>query len=163
MLEEDAIFVGIDPGKNGALAAIRGSELTMLVPFRDDGESYIHVFRRLSPQCDTWPLPKTPVYVMVEKVWAMPHEGVSSAFSFGVNFGLICGIAKSFGFDVEYATPQQWQKHFGVTGDKQEHIAKAKELFPAANLKRTPRCKKDHDGFADAILIAEYLRSVKCR
>lgn len=162
MLEEDAIFIGIDPGKNGALAAVRGSELTMLVPFDDDGDSYVEAFRRLSILHNTW-ASKTPVFVIVEKVWAMPHEGVSSAFSFGVNFGLICGIAKSFGFDVEYATPQQWQKHFGVTGDKQEHIAKAKELFPAANLKRTPRCKKDHDGFADAILIAEYLRSVKCR
>lgn len=160
MPEDNAIFVGIDPGKNGALAAIRGSEGSMLVPFEDDGESYINVFRRLfSIHRNTW----SPVYVMVEKVWAMPHEGVSSAFSFGMNLGLICGIVKSIGFDVEYATPQQWQKHFGVTGDKQEHIAKAKELFPAANLKRTPRCKKDHDGFADAILIAEYLRSVKCR
>lgn len=158
MPEEDAIFVGIDPGRNGAFAAIRGSELTMLVPFEDDGAGYVEAFRLLSSiHRNTW----SPVYVMVEKVWAMPHEGVSSAFSFGMNFGLICGIAKSFGLDVEYATPQQWQKHVGVTGDKQEHIAKAKELFPSANLKRTPRCKKDHDGFADAILIAEYLRSVK--
>lgn len=160
MLEDNAIFVGIDPGKNGALAAIRDSERPMLVPFEDDGESYINVFRRLfSIRRDTL----APVYVMVEKVWAMPHEGVSSAFSFGMNFGLICGIAKSIGFEVESATPQQWQKHFGISGDKQEHIAKAKEMFPSANLKRTPRCKKDHDGFADAILIAEYLRSVKCR
>lgn len=160
MPEDNAIFVGIDPGKNGALAAVRGSEWLMLVPFEDDGCSYVEVFRRLSILRNTW-ASEIPVYVMVEKVWAMPHEGVSSAFSFGANFGMICGIAKSFGFDVEYATPQQWQKHFGVTGDKQEHIAKAKELFPSANLKRTPRCKKDHDGFADAILIAEYLRSVK--
>lgn len=162
MPEDNAIFVGIDPGKNGALAAVRGSELTMLVPFEDGGGSYVEAFRRLSILRNTW-ASETRVFVMIEKVWAMPHEGVSSAFSFGVNFGLICGIAKSFGFDVEYATPQQWQKHFGVTGDKQEHIAKAKELFPSANLKRTPRCKKDHDGFADALLIAEYLRSVKCR
>ena len=162
MPEDNDIFVGIDPGKNGALAAIRGSEWPMLVPFDDDGLSYVAAFRRLSILRNTW-ASEIPVYVMVEKVWAMPHEGVSSAFSFGMNFGLICGIAKSLGFDVEYATPQQWQKHFGVSGDKQEHIAKAKELFPAANLKRTPRCKKDHDGFADAILIAEYLRSVKCR
>lgn len=152
-----SVFVGIDPGKNGALAAVDGNGKPLFChPFGEDGSSYIEAARRLAAmQGDSRML------VAIEKVWAMPHEGVSSAFSFGENFGFICGVVRSFGFDPVFATPRQWQKHIGVTGDKGEHIAKAKELFPEADLRRTPRCKKDHDGIADALLLAEYLRSVQ--
>lgn len=37
-------------------------------------------------------------------------------------------------------------------------IKKAQELFPDVSLLASDRCKRPHDGLADALLIAEYGR-----
>ena len=42
--------------------------------------------------------------------------------------------------------------------DKQDSITVCKRLFPDANLFRTDKCKKEHDGMAEALLMAEYAR-----
>ena len=57
-----------------------------------------------------------------------------------------------------FRSPQKWKKEFSVTSDKNTSIEVAKRLFPNVNLKATARCKKDHDGMAEALLIAEYCR-----
>ena len=41
---------------------------------------------------------------------------------------------------------------------KEYHALSCKRLFPGVNLKATERCRKDHDGIAEALLIAEYGR-----
>jgi hypothetical protein len=33
-----------------------------------------------------------------------------------------------------------------------------RRLFPGVSLRATPRCTTDHDGMAEALLIAEYAR-----
>ena len=98
------------------------------------------------------------VRCVVEKVGAMPGQGVTSMFNFGKNYGFILGALESFGFSYELVTPKKWKKEFGVTADKNTSIEVCKRLFPEANLKRTERCKKDHDGMAEALLMAEYAR-----
>ena len=35
---------------------------------------------------------------------------------------------------------------------------KAKQLFPKEDFRRTPKCKKAHDGMCDALCLAEYIR-----
>lgn len=99
-----------------------------------------------------------PVRAVVEKVGAMPGQGVVSMFKFGENFGMIQGILQAFGIPYELVTPQKWKKEFGVTADKNTSIEVCKRLFPDVNLKRTERCKKEHDGMAEALLMAEYAR-----
>ena len=79
-------------------------------------------------------------------------------FNFGKNFGFILGLLTQAFIPYELVTPQKWKKEFGVTRDKNTSIAVAKRLFPKADLKRTARCRKEHDGMAEALLIAEWKR-----
>ncbi len=81
-----------------------------------------------------------------------------STFKFGINYGKLLGILRVYEIDTQLVSPQKWKKAMGVTKDKQPSINKAKELFPNVSLLPTPRCTKDHDGMAEALLIAEYGR-----
>lgn len=87
----------------------------------------------------------------VEKVGAMPGQGVSSMFQFGRSVGMVEGVLATLVIPTSYVTPQVWQKEVGARGGKDASRARAAELFPAyaANFQR----KKD-DGRADAALIA---------
>ena len=89
----------------------------------------------------------------VEKVGAMPGQGVSSMFQVGRSVGMIEGVLAALEIPTNYVTPQGWQKAVGARGGKDASRARAAELFPAyaANFSR----KKD-DGRADAALIAWY-------
>ena len=89
----------------------------------------------------------------VEKVGAMPGQGVSGMFQFGRSVGMIEGVLAALEIPTNYVTPQSWQKAVGARGGKDASRARAAELFPAyaANFTR----KKD-DGRADAALIAWY-------
>ena len=146
------IYIGIDPGKNGGIAIVSTLENKIekigvkcysdedLLSILKDAEEYIQKVCYL------------------EKVHAMPKQGVSSTFNFGMNYGFIQGVLKAYGIPYELVTPQKWKKEFSCTSDKNTSIEVCKRLFPSVNLKATDRCKKDHDGMAEALLIAEYGR-----
>ena len=101
---------------------------------------------------------KSPARAYVEKVGAMPGQGVTSMFHFGKSAGFIEGVLNAFRIPFSLVTPQKWKKEFGLHSDKQESINVCKELFPQANLLPTSRCRKDSDGMAEALLIAEFGR-----
>ncbi len=145
--EENMIYIGIDPGQSGALAWINDSGMADVFPFSDIG--YLNFCFRCKGK---------PAVAAVEKVGAMPGQGVTSMFKFGENYGWIQGILKAHLIPYELVTPQKWKKEFSVTSDKNTSIEVCKRLFPDVNLKRTEKCKKDHDGMAEALLIAEYAR-----
>lgn len=93
----------------------------------------------------------------LEKVHAMPGQGVRSMFTMGVGFGVWRGILGTLAIPVEEVTPQRWQKMMldGMGKGKDASRLRATQLFPhlADQLSR----KKDH-GRADALLLAEYAR-----
>ena len=141
------IYIGIDPGKNGGIAFINEfDEIIQLLPFSED--SLIMLIKNCS----------SDMKCTLEHVHAMPKQGVSSTFNFGMNFGFIQGVLKAYGIPYELVTPQKWKKEFSCTSDKNTSIEVWKRLFPNVNLKATDRCKKDHDGMAEALLLAEYGR-----
>ncbi len=147
MTEKDVkMYLGIDPGKAGGYAYI-SEDGTEAFPF-DEREliGFLSVYKDNIRFC------------VLEKVGAMPGQGVTSMFHFGENFGFIQGVLKSFGIPYELVPPQKWKKEFSITKDKNKSIEVCKRLFPAVNLKRTEGCKKDHDGMAEALLMAEYAR-----
>lgn len=142
------IYIGIDPGKSGAMAVIfDGMDETMLVPF--DEAKYINVLQNLSGH---------HAKSCLEHVTAMPKQGVTSMFHFGENFGYIKGLLEANGIPYELVRPQKWKKEFGITGDKNNSIEVCKRLFPGVSLRRTERCRKDDDNMAEALLMAEYAR-----
>lgn len=142
------IYIGIDPGKTGALAVIFGGmDEMVLVPF--DEQDYINTLRNLAGQ---------KVKACLEHVTAMPKQGVTSMFNFGQNFGYIKGLLEAFGIPYELVRPQKWKKEFSITGDKNSSIEVCKRLFPGVSLLRTDRCRKDDNNMAEALLMAEYAR-----
>ena len=141
------IYIGIDPGKNGGIAII-DSDGAIAFPFSEE---------RLLIELDGI-AQEYECICCLEHVHAMPKQGVSSTFNFGMNFGFIQGVLKAYSIPYELVTPQKWKKEFSCTSDKNTSIEVCKRLFPNVNLKATERCKKDHDGLAEALLIAEYGR-----
>lgn len=146
------IYIGIDPGKNGGIAIlnVQNNQLVSALTYVFDESVLITMLYKLrQSHCCKCTL---------EHVHAMPKQGVSSTFNFGMNFGFIQGVLKAYGIPYELVTPQKWKKEFSCTSDKNTSIEVCKRLFPTVNLKATERCKKDHDGMAEALLIAEYGR-----
>ena len=142
-------YIGIDPGKDGAMAIIDNAERVTIFPYKDAGEvAYINVCYQL----------KGKSKCVLEEVHSMPGNGNKSMFSFGENYGFIKGILQSFGVPYETVKPQRWKKEFNVTADKKTSIKAAHRLFPDVDLRRNERCKKEHDGMAEALLLAEWAR-----
>lgn len=148
---EKAVYIGIDPGAKGSMATIHPDGIS-LVPW-DETIMYIVNLREIVDNSQGM-----RIVAAVEHVGAMPGQGVVSMFNFGKNFGTILGILHALKIPFELVRPQRWMKYFGITGDKNNHIAVAHRLFPEVSLKRTKRCSKDDDGHADALLLAEWAR-----
>lgn len=143
------IFIGIDPGKSGAMVA-RMADGTMLeAVFNED--AYCDLLDSVAGSDDT-------AFCIVERVGAMPKQGLSSTFNFGENFGFIQGLLYAYSIPFELVRPQVWKKEFGITSDKNTSIQVCKRLFPELNLLRTEKCRKPHDGIAEAALMCEYAR-----
>lgn len=139
-------YIGIDPGAKGALALLRDGE-TEVVSY--DPERYIAALGRLK---------SAESVACVEKVGAMPGQGVTSMFSFGKNAGFIEGILQTYGIPYQLVPPQTWKKEFQLHKSKQDSVSVCKKLFPNANLLPTEKCRKENDGMAEALLLALYAR-----
>lgn len=148
-------YLGCDPGSNGAVAMIA-----------DDGTIEIYELQEdlLVKLCCDWSWDQC--ICAVEDVSSSPQMGVKSAFTFGKGFGFIQGVLKSNAIPFELVKPQKWKKEFGCNLDrsattkqkKDKDIEVCKRLYPTVSLKRTPKCRTDDDGFADALLLATYAK-----
>lgn len=141
------IYIGIDPGAKGALAVIWPNNSVEVVTF---GEAE---YMEIPKDADS-----RNARCCLERVGAMPKQGVKSMFSFGENYGFIQGLLTAYSIPYELVTPNKWKKEFQVTGDKNSSIDVCKRLFPDVSLRRTDRCRKDDDNMAEALLLACYAK-----
>lgn len=145
-------FIGIDPGKSGGIANIdTESGICYTVPYSDKALIDMCSFEGFSGKTEH-------IMCCLEKVGAMPGQGVVSMFSFGQSVGYIKGVLEAFRIPYQEITPQKWKKEFGLNSDKAASAEVCRRLFPDISLLATPRCKKPHDGMAEALLMAEYAR-----
>ena len=90
----------------------------------------------------------------------MPKQGITSTFTTGMSFGLLQGVCVGLEVPVELVQARGWQKvmlaGMAQKDTKAASIKRCLELFPSVSLLATPRCKKPHDGMADALMIAEF-------
>lgn len=104
------------------------------------------------------------LFVVVEKAQAMPGQGVTSMFSYGVGFGVLRGILSALHIPHELTTPQSWQNVIlrGVQGDgtKGRSVLKCQQAIPTLNLK-PGRYKAAHDGLADSGCIALFAHHLR--
>ena len=77
-------------------------------------------------------------------------------FHFGKSAGYIEGVLSGVGISYYLVTPQKWKKYYQLGSDKQQSVDKCHQLFPSISLLPSPRCHKDSDGMAEALLIANY-------
>ena len=96
---------------------------------------------------------RKPTHAVVERVSAMPKQGVSSSFRFGMGYGLILGVLASSHIQIIDVSPGLWKKHFRLDSDKEKSRALAIKRFPDVDLS----LKKDA-GRAEALLMALWLR-----
>lgn len=100
-----------------------------------------------------------PDKIIIEHAQAMPKQGVTSVFRYGEGFGMLQAVCATLGYPYELVRPQRWKKAVLIGYDKKEKagaILYVQRKFPFISLLATPRCKKPHDGMADAICLAEY-------
>lgn len=142
-------YIGIDPGKSGAMAIIHALGNVEVIPF--DAVEYSLALARVHGGA-------YPVTCCVEKVGAMPGQGVVSMFNFGHNLGVIEGLLRGYGIPYQLVPPQTWKKEFSLSSDKAKSIEVCQKLFPNVRLLATERSRKPNDGMAEALLMAEYAR-----
>ena len=140
-------YIGIDPGKSGALALLTEDGQCTVVPFQES--AYTAILKAASGPSSV---------CCVEKVGAMPGQGVVSMFNFGHNLGYIEGLLQAFDIPYQLVPPKTWKKEFSVTSDKNTSIEVCRKLFPHVCLLPTSRSRKPSDGMAEAMLMAEYAR-----
>lgn len=170
-------IVGIDPGKNGAIAVL-------------DKEGKIiskQVMPKIANEFDTNEFNKMVVNiglenidcVAIEKVHALFGSSAGSTFEFGRMVGILEGVIVSHSLKHIMIDPKVWQKEMfqgipeirkpstinkngkelkGRVDTKAMAEIACKRLFPNESFIATERSKKYHDGLGDAVLIAEYLR-----
>jgi crossover junction endodeoxyribonuclease RuvC len=148
-------IVGIDPGLDGAIALIDTERFKLAVLDMPTKEIRVGKSNKRKVEAITlWHhlqqlMPIDKVYM--EKVGAMPDQGVTSMFNFGYSAGMLEGVVAALGVPYEYLTPQEWQAHAKVAGGKDGSREKAMRLFPCdAEL----FIRKKDNGRSDATCLA---------
>lgn len=153
------IAIGLDPGfSSGGIVILRPEEPSQAIRLsKATVKEMVEFVRRWGdPLCADQEVHQ--VHAVLEKVHAMPKQGVSSSFKFGQGYGRMEAMLYARGIPFDYATPQTWQRAMGVASDlkgkggpaKKRVLAEAAQrLFPGANIARE---------IADAYLIAEFCR-----
>lgn len=153
-------IIGIDPGKKGAIA------------FYDTESNSVEVlplpWKKKENRLDAYQLRKSIDSAgridgcFIEKVSAMPRQGVVSMFTFGKAFGSVVAVCESLGLDVQLVTPQRWKKGVMVEGKhgKQDAVRLCYDRFPDINLLKTDKSRVPSTDMAEAALIALYGSSI---
>ena len=145
------MYLGIDPGLSGAWGLIdHNGKYQSCGDMLNNGSHILSraVWAEMSQAID-----RQDLEIVIEAVHAMPKQGVSSTFKFGMAYGAAISIAERFNCPWHLVTPQKWKKLLKLDSDKNNSLALARELWPNA-----PLHLKKHNGRAEALLIAEYLR-----
>lgn len=169
-------IVGIDPGATGGIFRLR----------YDLGEQVEAIMDSCSPEADETAYTLTKMckprmlknlegelasgaeaeLVVVEKVNAMPGQGVTSMFTFGTRFGVLLGALHTMELNVKLVPAQTWQKAMGVslpkgTGDHLEPKKKKnyrRKMLKAGIFEKVKATFPDVKGInkenADAALLA---------
>jgi len=138
---------GIDPGLSGGLAfyfpAAPARVAAEDLPVADGNIDAANLAARIAQM--------RPDFAIVERVGAMPKQGVASTFRFGAAYGAVLGCLAACSVPVQLVAPSVWKRHFRLGADKEESRALAIRLFPACATQFSR--KRDHSR-AEASLLA---------
>ncbi len=153
------IFIGVDPGKSGGIAAIKNDrQIILLEEYPGDVFGCVNLVKKVLTHYSTCDALSTWVQGAIERAQSMPKQGVRGVFNYGVNYGDWRGCFAMAGIPFDLPTPQMWRKGLITTigTAKSPSMDAARRLFPEAELYGPRGGAKD--GLAEALLIAEWLR-----
>lgn len=148
--------LGIDPGAGGAIALLVSGTLKGL---HDMPCLVVRRGKRDVRQVDAHLLAATigPLLPLdkayIEKVGAMPGQGVSSMFAFGRAAGLIEGVLAGFGVPFDFVAPGRWKQEMTVSSSKDSSRQMAVRHWPHWSIEFA---RAKDDGRAEAALIGLY-------
>lgn len=150
----ETYYIGIDPGQIGGIGILNAAgKYVCSFKFKNQTDAdtsemfdYLQDLKGVMNECS--------IFALLEKVHSMPKQGVVSSFKFGSSFGFLRGMLTAHRIPWDFVSPQKWQKVLScqTKGDKNITKAKAQRLWPE---------QKITHAIADALLIAEYCRSIK--
>ena len=165
------VYIGIDPGSSSGAIAVITTVSDAMATHSPGGE----LFQKEGMVVDCYRISKHTetelamilrglgdnyegrVQAVIEKVSAMPKQGVSSTFKFGANFGRLMGFLEASRIPYELVLPTTWMKSYSMKKNKGEVkgawkrrlMARAQQLFPT---------QKIQTDCGDAVLIAKYCK-----
>lgn len=154
------LVIGIDPGLTGGIALYNSEDKSLIV--HDTPTITLDFVKNGKKQKrKEMDLIKTVELIKsfdckkcyIEKVNAMPGQGVTGVWRFGENYGAYQGILTALDIEIVKIIPQRWKKYFKLSSDKDESLILARQLF--INNIKDFKLKKDN-GKAEASLIALY-------
>ena len=142
---------GIDPGINGALVHFNPNEGE--IDIHDMPIMEVRGKKTVSPNLVYQILKQHNSPAYIERVHAMPGQGVTSMFNFGKGYGIILGVLAGLEYKITTVPPTEWQRKVAMPKGKDGSRERACQLAP--NYSQAFARKRDN-GRSDAYLIAYY-------
>ena len=155
------LIIGIDPGISGSICFFQNGKIIDVIemPTMNEGKKnkkqvngaqiYNELKKRINKNNQT-----DKIRVVIEKVSAMPGQGVTSMFNFGQSFGILKGICSAMQIPMYFVRPAKWKKYYNlINSEKDASRTRAIEIFPYFSSQLS---KKKDSNKADAILIASF-------
>lgn len=102
-------YIGIDPGLKGGIAVITDeSKYIHPMPVNENG-ILVKDLRDIILYTEK----VNDKFIIIEKVHAMPKQGVTSMFTFGKGYGAIIAVVEMLGYPYQLVTPQAWELFTG--------------------------------------------------
>lgn len=153
------IYCGIDPGASGAIASITKDGRIIVVERFDkaetDGRIALIVADHLASLVASGIVSDSQfVSVAIERVSAMPGQGVSTMFAFGRAYGEAIGALHVSRVRLQLVTPATWQRDMGAPKreNPSAHKRALREMAETTFGRKFVLCE------ADAVLLAEWNR-----
>jgi len=146
------LFVGVDPGKTGAVAVVneRGEPQWVDDMPRIGGEIDASGFVEMLRESRNMILSAA-----IERTQAMPQTPRSVCHSLGMSEGMALAGLLMLNVRIIRPRPAEWKRAMGVPADKAQAKEKAEMMFPVMKHRLTRAC--DHNR-AEALLLADYAR-----
>lgn len=175
-------YIGIDPGKDGAITIqildekkqwdIRSFKIPLLADKDYDVKGLISILQGTQSLCATY---NKSMLVALEDVHSLHNTSAKSNFSFGYGVGLLRGCVVGLNLPFVLINAKKWQKLCfegvpiidkigpiargrGLTDTKKMALISAQRLYPSLCLNFGGRASTPHKGLIDSLMISHYIK-----
>ena len=159
------IAIGIDPGTpvtivalspNGGIMGVWDKDAVATYPKRPGKKTALAVNNPDAIAAILRPYAALGARVVIERVSAMPNQGISSSTRFVGSMYLCHGITVGIGMPTTLVTPTSWKRAMGLNSDKE--VSRAAALRRWSDWADLFSLKGHHDR-AEAALLAAWLQT----